>query len=274
MGIATLASRVCFVLIGAALRGGILLMLAAAVVRFWPRASAAQRHVVWAVACCSLLLLPVFAWIVPVWRVSVPVSVLPATITPVIDRGDGTDQPAVSMAVIVADHTASHRLDTPVGRPLSEPVWLMVLLGLWGSGTLVILTVLVDNQRRARRLVSDARPLTDVWMLAVLARARSTVGVTHRVSVKLHASTVPIVWGVFRPAVVLPASARTWDEDRLYNILLHELAHIKRYDCLTQTLAFLACAVYWCNPLVWLAVRRLQTEQEQACDDVVLTTRS
>ena len=267
---AALAPRLCFVLIGAAMRGGLLLVLTTAVVRLWPRTSAAQRHVVWAVGCCSLLLLPVLSLIVPAWRV--PVPVLATTVVPVMDRTHQGNQHSVSIAVN-ADNRDVHRgIDTPVSQPLPTTVWFIVLLGVWGSGALVVLTVLLDNQRHARRLVSDALPLTDVRILAVFARARSTVRISRVESlVKLHPSTVPIVCGVLRSAVVLPASVLTWDEDRLYNILLHELAHIKRYDTLTQTVAFLACAFYWFNPLVWLAVRRLQAEQEQACDDTVLT---
>jgi len=274
IGSTALAPRVFFVLLGAAARGGVLLLLAAAVVRVWPRASAAQRHLVWAVACCSLPLVPVLPLVVPAWRVVVHIPALPATVAPVINSVSGTDQPAKSRTVEATAHAASRGHAMTIVRPLPVPVWLLVCLWVWGSGTLVALAVLLSNQQQVRRLVSDALPLTDARMLAVLARARSTVQVTRRVPVKLHPSTVPMVCGVLWPAIVLPVSARTWGEDRLYNILLHELAHVKRYDCLTQTVAFLACAFYWCNPLVWLAVRRLQTEQEQACDDMVLASGS
>src|SRR5690606_41544044 len=47
-------------------------------------------------------------------------------------------------------------------------------------------------------------------------------------------------------------------------------AHIGRLDWLGQLLARLACALYWSNPLAWLAARRLAEEAECACDDAVL----
>jgi beta-lactamase regulating signal transducer with metallopeptidase domain len=58
--------------------------------------------------------------------------------------------------------------------------------------------------------------------------------------------------------------------DRRWVVLLHELSHAKRLDCAARLVGQLACAVYWFNPLAWLALTWLQAESERACDDLVL----
>ena len=79
-----------------------------------------------------------------------------------------------------------------------------------------------------------------------------------------------MTWGLANPVILLPADSTNWPIERLRAVLLHELAHVQRFDCLTQIIGQIARAVHWSNPLAWLAVRGLRREQEQACDDRVL----
>ncbi len=82
--------------------------------------------------------------------------------------------------------------------------------------------------------------------------------------------TAPVMWGFWRPVILLPADAGDWGEERLRAVLLHELAHTQRNDWESQLIAQMMCAVYWFNPLVWIAAHRMQIEAERACDDRVL----
>jgi hypothetical protein len=77
-------------------------------------------------------------------------------------------------------------------------------------------------------------------------------------------------WGFVRAKVMLPSDVSDWPEDRIRIVLGHELAHVRRGDWLVQMAAEVVRSLYWFNPLVWVACRRLRLESEQACDDAVL----
>jgi hypothetical protein len=86
------------------------------------------------------------------------------------------------------------------------------------------------------------------------------------------ADAMPATWGAFRPTLLLPSSAEGWSEVRLNAVLVHELAHVARWDSLSQAVARLAVALLWFNPLVWAAAGRARLERERACDDRVIAS--
>ena len=77
--------------------------------------------------------------------------------------------------------------------------------------------------------------------------------------------------GILRPIIVFPADlVEKLSADKLALILMHELAHVRRWDNLTLLLHRLVSAVLFFHPAVWLCGRMLRREAEQACDDLVV----
>jgi beta-lactamase regulating signal transducer with metallopeptidase domain/HEAT repeat protein len=158
------------------------------------------------------------------------------------------------------------------GSTGANDIWT-ALAALWVIGTLILLARLVLGMATVGRLVRRARPLDShewkvpLWEVADrldLARAPRLLS-SDDVS-------MPFACGVVRPTVVLPNEASGWSDDRRRAVLFHELAHVRRRDLFGHTLGRIACALYWFHPLVWAAARRLRSESERACDDLVLTS--
>ncbi|MEO6724026.1 MAG: M56 family metallopeptidase [Blastocatellia bacterium] len=149
--------------------------------------------------------------------------------------------------------------------------WTVAAFLFWAIGMLLVIARLAAGTFRIWRLAKSASLVKqNSWValaqgLAARLRLRSSVELRKSEQVPL-----PMTWGAWRAVVMLPAEADEWPDECRSIVLLHELAHVKRRDCLTQTLAQVACALYWFNPLVWLAVRQLRVEREVACDDQVL----
>ena len=79
----------------------------------------------------------------------------------------------------------------------------------------------------------------------------------------------PLTYGVFRPTILLPEDLPVGDA-QFQLVLAHELAHIRRKDCLRKLLLTVCLCLYWWNPLVWLMVWLANRDMELACDEAVL----
>ena len=230
------------------------LALAGTVTVFWRSASAASRHMIWTLALATLLVLPFTKLAAPRWTIGLPVKtmriVLPPApaVTPVTAR-------AAAAPVSVPTHS----------RSLSS--WQTLLMLAWMAGVVAVLSYRVLGSWRLRQLRLQSEPVTDEWLPSLAAEC----GLENQVELRRSSQCrVPLVWGLWRPIVVLPDAALAWPQERLAAALRHEFGHIRRQDCLTLLLAQVVCALYWMNPLVWLATRQLRMAQEQACDDLVL----
>ncbi len=110
------------------------------------------------------------------------------------------------------------------------------------------------------------------WRLQIVLRAASPVPLHIGVPVVSSASIFePGVFGIFRPALLLPSGiGDRLAPPELQAILAHELCHVRRRDNLWAVIHMVVEAVFWFHPLVWWLGTRLMEEREMACDEDVL----
>ncbi len=129
-----------------------------------------------------------------------------------------------------------------------ETVWMPALSVIWALGVLALwLWSLLSWLRLRLRLSAAVRTPDGAWE-------------SDRVD-------SPFVLGFFPPKIYLPLGL-TGDTRRY--VLLHECAHIRRGDHIVKVLAFLALAVHWFNPLLWVSWFLSCRDMEAACDEAVL----
>ena len=235
------------------LRSSVILATTMVVLPFLRRRSAALRHAVLAGAMAASAVVVPLSWTMPAWTVEVPAVVTAS-------RSDSAVLPAPSEATPV-EVTA-----LPEGV---APATLLVTL--WAVGVALGVGLMAISFFRLHRIVARAVAVVDgPWSRGVGDLAAS-VGLRRRITLlQTDMPDLLATWGAITPQILLPSRATEWSQTRIYAVLGHEVAHIQRQDWLVQFAAEGLRAIYWFNPLYWLACRRLRRESEQACDDAVL----
>ena len=261
----------------AVVKASLILLAAALTSLILRRASAALRHLVWTLALCSVLLLPVVSLALPKWQLGLVTVRSTAAAVESTVAADGPEDPAPLVATAPRLGRTSQDAGTVEPVAVSRASWLprmswqAALLALWLLGAVAILGRIVVGLAAVRFVSRRTQLITDAEWLPMAMDLAEEMGVNRRLRfLRSGRASMPVATGLFRPSVIMPADADTWSESRLRVVLLHELAHVKRRDCLTHVLAQAACAFYWFNPLAWLAVKRARAERERACDDLVL----
>lgn len=188
--------------------------------------------------------------------------------------------PSAAVAVAQGERTAVARALREGGqrlvrgsRPWSRliPPAPYVVAGYFCGVALMMIRLSMGLQG-GRRLCRSAIPVDDSGLLAMIGevvrrmglKAAPAVGYCERIS-------VPIVVGVLKPMILLPAAlASGLSPDQLQALLAHELAHVRRFDLVVNLVQRLAEAVLFFHPAVWFISRRVSTEREIAADDLVI----
>jgi beta-lactamase regulating signal transducer with metallopeptidase domain len=249
----------------------LLVALVAVLARCLRRASPGVRYWLWQLVAVKLLLMPFWTFAVP-WPVPAPWgkdALAPAS-EPVSPEPPGEMLPAPP-----GDHSTAGteftRWTPPNARPgdgLRWPSWLLV-----GWLTMVLLQIVrvIVQRRRLGGLLSEAR-LADADTLALVRDLAGRLGLRRvPVVVVTDFEVSPFVCGLRRPRLVLPGSLlSSLDPAQLRQVLLHELAHVRRGDLLWGWLPEIARMLWFFHPVAYWASNHIRLERELACDQIAL----
>ena len=180
-------------------------------------------------------------------------SLIPSaeTLSPEVVRFDPA--PTITSGVTIIDNAVNPALsESFAAAPLASVnplyVWTYLAGWVWLIGLAAMLLYALVSYLRLRRRVSASIPL------------RENVYVCDDIA-------SPFILGIVRPRIYLPSAL---DEAQRGSVLSHERAHLARRDHWWKPLGFALLAVYWFNPLLWLAYTLLCRDIELACDERVL----
>ena len=180
-------------------------------------------------------------------------SLIPSaeTLSPEVVRFDPA--PTITSGVTIIDNAVNPSLrESFAAAPLASVnplyVWTYLAGWVWLIGLAAMLLYALVSYLRLRRRVSASIPL------------RENIYVCDEVP-------SPFILGIVHPRIYLPSAL---DEAQRGSVLSHERAHLARRDHWWKPLGFALLAVYWFNPLLWLAYTLLCRDIELACDERVL----
>jgi TonB family protein len=225
---------------------------------------AALRHWILAGAIVGAAAVPLLRATLPAWplrfeqaRVAYAPTLRPAALPRA--PADVREDPSIRRA---------ETLDAPDGASAFRLA--DVLLATWLAGAACGVLLLAAGFTRLKRLARTAHAIGEGPWRTICDELTAREGLRRVRLLQSDRPTLLVTWGLRAPRILLPAGAAGWTPDRIRIVLAHELAHAARGDWAIQTIAELLRAIYWFNPLFWLASRHLRRESELACDDAVI----
>lgn len=262
------------------------LLLAAAWIadRLWLRRRLLGADVLWTATLLGLLALPLGAAALP--QMTLPIWQAPAVVE--VPHEEAVSSPAAPIALddvplidesnwrgAANEATATVRVEDPnpaTAKPFPWPSWGATAAAVYLLGSGALLGRLAWGMSSMMRLIRRATPVgekasEEIW-LSVLATRQEQLGVRRNVQLLSSEETaIPFTAGWRSPTIVVPADiAALADEATIDATLLHELTHIARGDYPVHLAGKVVEALYWWNPLAWLAAARLSSVRESICD--------
>ncbi|WP_185807822.1 BlaR1 family beta-lactam sensor/signal transducer [Lysinibacillus telephonicus] len=145
---------------------------------------------------------------------------------------------------------------------------------IWIAGLLTMTVLAVKAWLEVKKIKRTTYPLENKGVQFLFEQCKEQLNISGNLVVgESPYVKSPMTFGIFRNYVVLPGNFDEWlSMDEIKYIFLHELNHYKSKDIATNYLIVIFQIIYWFNPLVWIAFRKMRLDREIACDYAVLSS--
>src|SRR6202795_17609 len=232
--------------------GFLIALFAWALLRVVPRQNSGTRFAVWFLALLTVAALPVLGGI-----------------------GEGQARMVAGMASFMSSANSWGSLRPAITLPGRSALFVFLV---WALGASVAMMRLLAGLWRLRQLRRSCTPIMAADLDPAVRKTVAAIGASGSMissnSITIATSEcvrVPAAIGFWKRAIVLPAWAlRELPAQDLNVILLHEFAHLRRWDDWTNLIQKIVRALFFFHPAVWWIEKRISVEREMACDDAVL----
>ncbi|MBS4189764.1 M56 family metallopeptidase [Bacillus sp. FJAT-49705] len=200
-----------------------------------------------------------YAWLVIIIGLIIPFRFHPQVSVIYIDK-----------LIPIMKSTSSHSVEPYVTMMSSNIPWSLLFCGLWLVGVTVFITIhLIQHIRFLKVVKRWSTEVVDPQMLKILHDIQAKLKIKQPVDLRICPGiSSPMLLGIFHSTILLPPGEIP--EDELPLIFKHELVHCKRRDIWYKTLVFLATALHWFNPFVYMIAREISIHCELSCDEEVV----
>ena len=230
-----------------------------------------NKHLLWLLLIYGLLLVPILSGLLPYswFKDSRSLS----------ERGEVVKvmndiffvQPLAMETGSLSVATDAAPLQSTLHTLASGYNWSLFMVLIWFAGVFIASFRVLIGRFRLSVLQRDTdSPLIKEYRKKLYYLSEE-MGIEKKVCLVMSSRCrIPFTYRIFKPVIVFPRESGAWPAERVRAVLLHELAHIRRRDYLTQSIARIICSLFWFIPFVWLAYAKLYQEQEKACDVFVV----
>lgn len=168
-----------------------------------------------------------------------------------------------------ADFTALKLIPDAKRLYVDIPIHISAMIhNVWGGGAILLFCFYLLFYFRTRAKVLNGQIIRYDFIERVCERLK--LYNPPAIIIESYQIESPMVFGLLKQKVVLPAAILDMEEKDIQYVLTHELIHVKQYDNLFKLFSWLVVCAYWVNPLVWIMFYFINRDIELRCDEKVM----